>query len=46
VTEQDTDDKRGVLAWDLTVPAGQTQDITLSTRESWPEGKELNAPRY
>lgn len=46
VTEQDADDKRGVLAWDLTVPAGKTQEITLSTRESWPEGKQLNTGPY
>jgi len=45
-TETDADDLRGVLAWTLTVPAGKTQEITLSTRESWPEGKELNGGRY
>ena len=46
VTEQNVDDKRGVLAWDLTVPAGKTQTITLSTRESWPESKELHGQQY
>ena len=46
VTEQDADDMRGILAWELTVPAGKTQEITLSTRESWPEGKELNGGRF
>lgn len=46
VTETDVDDQRGVLAWDVTIPAGATQAITLSTRESWPEGKELNGGRY
>jgi uncharacterized protein (TIGR02231 family) len=46
VTEQDADDKRGVLAWNLNIPAGTSQEITLSTRESWPEGKELQAGRY
>lgn len=46
VTETDADDMRGVLAWNLTVPAGQTQEITLSTRESWPEGKELSSGRF
>ncbi|MGB3279791.1 MAG: DUF4139 domain-containing protein, partial [Pseudorhodobacter sp.] len=46
VTEQDADDKRGVLAWNLNIPAGARQEITLSTRESWPEGKELHGGRY
>lgn len=40
-TEQDVDDKRGVLAWDIAVPAGATREVTVITRESWPEGKEL-----
>ena len=44
-TEQNVDDQRGVLAWNLTVPAGRTEEITLSTRESWPEGKELTGGR-
>lgn len=46
VTEQNVDDKRGVLAWNLNVQAGGTQEITLSTRENWPEGKELQGGRY
>lgn len=46
VTGTDVDGQRGVLAWDLSVPAGQTQSISLSTRESWPEGKELNGGRF
>jgi len=46
VTETDADDKRGVLAWNLTVRSGNTQEITLSTRETWPDGKELNGGRY
>jgi uncharacterized protein (TIGR02231 family) len=41
VSEQNVDDKRGVLAWDVAVPAGALQKITVVTRESWPEGKEL-----
>jgi uncharacterized protein (TIGR02231 family) len=41
VSEQNVDDKRGVLAWDIAVPAGEVQEITVLTRESWPEGKEL-----
>jgi uncharacterized protein (TIGR02231 family) len=45
-TDQNVDDKRGVLAWNLKVPAGKTQEITLSTVESWPEGKELNGGRF
>ncbi|MGO4908033.1 DUF4139 domain-containing protein [Pseudorhodobacter sp. W20_MBD10_FR17] len=40
-TEQDVDDKRGVLAWDVAVPAGAVREVTVVTRESWPEGKEL-----
>lgn len=43
---ENVDDKRGVLAWDVTVPAGKDQEITLTTRESWPEGKELNGGRF
>ncbi|WP_022704259.1 DUF4139 domain-containing protein [Pseudorhodobacter ferrugineus] len=46
VTETDVDGQRGVLAWDVSVPAGKTQTITLTTRESWPDGKELNGGRY
>jgi uncharacterized protein (TIGR02231 family) len=41
VTEQDVDDKRGVLAWDVVVPAGGLREVAIVTRESWPEGKEL-----
>ncbi len=41
VTEENVDDKRGVLAWDITVPAGEAREVTVVTRESWPEGKEL-----
>ena len=46
VTEQDVDGMRGVLAWNLSVPAGGHQEITLSTLERWPEGKELQGGRY
>lgn len=46
VTEQDVDGARGVLAWDMTLPAKTTQVITLTTQESWPEGKVLNGGRY
>lgn len=46
VSEQDVDGRRGVLAWDLTVPAQSTQVISLTTQESWPEGKVLNGGRY
>lgn len=34
-------DKRGVLQWDSTVPAGTTTQITLRTDLKWPEGKVL-----
>jgi uncharacterized protein (TIGR02231 family) len=45
-TDQNVDDQRGVLAWNMAVPAGESRSITLSTRESWPEGKELRPARY
>ncbi|SLN20562.1 hypothetical protein PEL8287_00853 [Roseovarius litorisediminis] len=40
-TEQDVDGKRGVLAWEFTLPAGETQEITLDHDLEWPEGKVL-----
>ena len=41
VTVQDVDGKRGVLAWDFDLPAGEKRAITLNSLLSWPEGKVL-----
>jgi uncharacterized protein (TIGR02231 family) len=41
VTETDVDGQRGVLAWDFTLPPGDTRSVTLSTVLEWPEGQEL-----
>jgi uncharacterized protein (TIGR02231 family) len=38
-TARDIDGKRGVLRWDLTIPAGETREIGIDTRITWPEGK-------
>ncbi|WP_415919167.1 DUF4139 domain-containing protein [Tateyamaria sp. SN6-1] len=35
------DDRRGILAWDLELAAGQTQRVSLETRITWPEGQTL-----
>lgn len=40
-TARDNDGKRGLLQWDLTLPAGATRDIAIDTRITWPEGKVL-----
>ncbi|WP_299285250.1 DUF4139 domain-containing protein [uncultured Tateyamaria sp.] len=32
------DDRRGILEWDLTLAAGETQSIALQTELRWPEG--------
>lgn len=40
-SERDVDGKRGILAWDVTLPAGQTQEITLTHALEWPDGKVL-----
>ncbi len=37
-TEVDVDGQRGILAWELEVPAGGKATITLEHRLSWPEG--------
>lgn len=39
--ERDLDGKRGVIAWDLDLPAGETQSIRLRTEMTWPEDKVL-----
>ena len=38
VTRRDPDGQRGVLEWDLTLPAGDKEVITLDYTLSWPEG--------
>lgn len=42
VTDGDVEGTRGLLAWNLAVKAGATQKVTLTTRQSWPEGKDLH----
>ncbi|RKF16310.1 mucoidy inhibitor MuiA family protein [Roseovarius spongiae] len=37
-TETDIDGKRGVLAWEFDLPAGETQKIGLKSDLEWPEG--------
>ena len=34
----DPEGRRGILEWDLTVPAGQTQTVTLDYTLTWPGG--------
>ena len=41
VTEADVDGKRGILAWDFDLAAGEKKAITLDSLLSWPEGKVL-----
>lgn len=40
-SEQDVDAKRGVLAWEFMLEAGQVQDVNLTYELNWPEGKIL-----
>ena len=40
-TEQDLDGERGILAWDMTLPAGTTREVGLSTVLRWPTDKVL-----
>ena len=40
-SEQDVDGKRGVLAWEMDLPADKTQIITLTHEIEWPEGMML-----
>ncbi len=40
-TARDIDGKRGLLQWDVTLDAGQTRDIAIDTRITWPDGKVL-----
>lgn len=40
-SETDPDGKRGLLVWDSTLGAGDTQEITVNTTVNWPEGQVL-----
>jgi uncharacterized protein (TIGR02231 family) len=40
-TEADVDGKRGLLAWEFDLPAGEKKAIRLDSLMSWPEGKVL-----
>ncbi len=40
-TETNIDGKRGVLAWDFTLPAGGEQNVSFGYTLGWPEDKEL-----
>ncbi|TCO73343.1 DUF4139 domain-containing protein [Rhodovulum euryhalinum] len=39
--ETDIDGKRGVLEWRFDLGAGETREVSLSTRMTWPEGMVL-----
>jgi len=41
VSETDVDGKRGVLAWDFDLTAGQARSISLEKYLEWPDGKVL-----
>lgn len=38
VTRTDPDGRRGILEWDLAVPAGTKQDVRLNYTLKWPDG--------
>ena len=40
-SEKDVDDKRGVLAWEFDLPAGDSKTINLVHEIEWPEGQNL-----
>jgi uncharacterized protein (TIGR02231 family) len=40
-TEQDVDDRRGVLSWRFDLPAGEAKSITVDESLRWPEGQTL-----
>lgn len=40
-SEMDVDGKRGVLAWDFEIAAGEEKEITLTHTLEWPEGMVL-----
>ncbi len=41
-SEENVDDKRGILAWDLQIVPGQSETISLETTLNWPEGMVLD----
>jgi hypothetical protein len=41
VSEVDVDGKRGILAWEFDLGAGEKKEISLNSVMSWPEGKVL-----
>lgn len=41
VTEENVDGKRGLLAWEFDLGAGESREITLTHLLRWPEGKEI-----
>lgn len=40
-TETDVDGRRGILAWDFTLQAGEQKSVTLGYSMTWPEGMVL-----
>ncbi len=40
-TEENVDNKRGILAWDVELAPGESQVISLDTTLNWPDGMEL-----
>ncbi|QBY01874.1 mucoidy inhibitor MuiA family protein [Rhodophyticola sp. CCM32] len=40
--ERDIDDLRGVVAWDVTIAPGETQEFGMGVSFDWPEGQVLN----
>lgn len=41
--ETDPDGKRGLLVWTSPISAGETRQITMTTRLRWPDGQELTS---
>ncbi len=41
-TETNVEDKRGVAAWDMLIPAGDTQKVRINSTLEWPKGHELH----
>ncbi|WP_170404977.1 DUF4139 domain-containing protein [Ruegeria arenilitoris] len=41
-SEENVDNRRGILAWELELAPGQSETIQLDTKLSWPEGMELH----
>ena len=40
-TVRDVEDKKGLLAWDLKLDAGQSQDLAFGYQVSWPNGQSV-----